>query len=217
MMVQAERDVDALIVDFGGVLTTPLYEAMGAFAADVGIELQDLARAALGVYAGEETDDLVTGFETGLIPEAEFAAEFSKRIADITGVTIPPEGLVRRLFGGLRLEQEMLDAVRAARGAGFKTGLLSNSWGVDYYPTSVIEELFDVSVISGEVGLRKPDARIFQLALQRLGAEAGRSVFVDDHPGHLKAATEIGMITVLHRSPTETIDELEALLKTALR
>jgi putative hydrolase of the HAD superfamily len=209
------RPFDALIVDFGGVLTTPLQDAMVRFASDAGIELQDFVRVALGVYSGGD-DDLVVGFETGRIPEDDFARAFAARIKEQTGRDVDPEGLVDRIFSGLELEEEMLTAVGAARTAGLKTALLSNSWGTRLYPRSRIDALFDAVLISGEVGLRKPDPAIFELALERVGVPGPRSVFVDDHPGHLAAAGASGMTTVLHRTPAATIAELEGLLGIAL-
>jgi putative hydrolase of the HAD superfamily len=206
---------DALVVDFGGVLTTPLQDAMVRFATEIGIELQDFVRVALSAYSGGE-DDLVVSFETGKLTEEEFARAFATRIKEETGREVDPEGLVERIFSGLRLEDDMLEAVAAARSNELKTGLLSNSWGTRLYPRARIDPLFDAIVISGEVGLRKPDPAIFELVLQRLGVAADRSVFVDDHPGHLSAAGELGMTTVLHRSPSTTITELEALLGFAL-
>ncbi|MGH2788957.1 MAG: HAD family hydrolase [Actinomycetota bacterium] len=209
------RPFDALIVDFGGVLTTPLQDAMVRFASDAGIELQDFVRVALGVYSGGD-DDLVVGFETGRIPEDDFARAFAARIKEQTGRDVDPEGLVDRIFSGLELEEEMLTVVGAARTAGLKTALLSNSWGTRLYPRPRIDALFDTVLISGEVGLRKPDPAIFELALERVGVPGPRSVFVDDHPGHLAAAGELGMTTVLHRTPAATIAELEDLLGIAL-
>jgi epoxide hydrolase-like predicted phosphatase len=206
---------DGLVVDFGGVLTTPLQEAMVRFATDIGIELQDFVRVALGAYSGGD-DDLVVAFETGKMSDDEFARAFAARIKAETGRDVDPEGLVERIFSGLQLEEDMLAAVGAARAAGLKTGLLSNSWGTTLYPRARIDALFDAVVISGEVGLRKPDPAIFELALDRLGVVASRCVFVDDHPGHLSAAAEVGMTTVLHRTPATTISELEALLGFAL-
>ncbi|MGH2695248.1 MAG: HAD family hydrolase, partial [Actinomycetota bacterium] len=203
-------DFDALIVDFGGVLTTPLDQSMIAFAEAEGIELEHLVRAALGAYAGER-DDLVTRFETGKLSESEFASAFAARLSEFSGKDISAEGLVQRIFGGLRLEEDMLEAVAAVKGAGIKTGLLSNSWGVDYYPIDKLKPLFDALVISGEVGMRKPDPEIFHLTTEKLGVAAERCVFVDDHPGHLKAAQEVGMTTVLHRGPEQTIAELSKL------
>ncbi|MDQ3940890.1 MAG: HAD family phosphatase [Actinomycetota bacterium] len=206
---------EALVVDFGGVLTTPLQDSLELFAQEQGIELQDLARIALRAYAGGE-DTLVTGFETGAISEEEFSIEFAQRLAQETGREVDPERLVRRLFGGMRLEEGMLDAVAKVRQNGLKTGLLSNSWGLDLYPRERFQALFDVVVISAEVGLRKPDPEIFRFTVEELGVAAERCIFVDDHPGHLKAALAEGMTTVLHRSPTQTIEELEGLLELSL-
>jgi epoxide hydrolase-like predicted phosphatase len=211
----SDRRFEALIVDFGGVLTTPLQDAFVAFAEQIGIELQDLVRVALKAYTGE-TDPLVVAFEKGELGDAEFGIQFAQRLAQETGVEVDPERLVGQMFGGMRLEEGMLDAVGAARAAGFKTALLSNSWGLSTYPRERLAELMDVIVISAEVGMRKPDAEIFELTAEKLGLEPQKCVFVDDHPGHLKAATEYGMETVLHREPAQTIAELETLLGVTL-
>jgi putative hydrolase of the HAD superfamily len=202
---------EALIVDYGGVLTEPMQEVMARFAGTIGIDPQDLARAALITYVGGE-DDLVPAYETGQISDEEFGRRFATRLTELTGVEIASSGFLGRLFEAVRLEEEMLDAIRSARTAGLKTGMLSNSWGVGYYPRDLLDEIFDEVVISGEVGLRKPDPEIFALTARRLGVEPERCVFVDDHPGHLKAAGELGMTTVLHRTPAETISELKELL-----
>ena len=86
--------------------------------------------------------------------------------------------------------------VHRAQRAGLRTALLSNSWGNDY-PRDGWDEMFDVVVISGEVGMRKPDARIYQLSLERLGASAERTAFVDDAPGNVEGARRCGLQAVL--------------------
>lgn len=204
-------DYDALVVDFGGVLTTPLQDSMIRFADDLGVELQHIVQASLGVYTGAE-DDLVVDFETGRIGEEEFAVAFAARLAEISGKPVSPDRLIERIFAGLEIEEDMMRAVESARNAGLKTGLLSNSWGSGLYPRERIDRLFDAVVISGEVGMRKPDADIFRLTADKLGVAPERAVFVDDHPGHLKAALRLGMTTVLHKTPPETLAELERLL-----
>lgn len=206
---------EALIVDFGGVLTTPLQDAMVQFAEEHGIDLQHLVRVALAAYT-DEGDDLVVRFETGRLGEAEFALAFAQRLSQASGTEVDPERLVSRLFRSLRLEEGMVEAVRRARNAGIKTALLSNSWGLELYPRSILDEVCDVVVISGEVGLRKPDPAIFTMTTERLGLGPEACVFVDDHPGHLKAAQSVGMTTVLHKTPQETIEELESLLDLSL-
>jgi epoxide hydrolase-like predicted phosphatase len=206
---------EALVVDFGGVLTTPLQDSFVLFAEALGIELQDLVRVALRAYTGD-TDPLVVAFETGALSDEEFSRQFAQRLSEETGVKVDAERLVERMFGGMRLEEGMLDAVAAAKRNGFKTALLSNSWGLSGYPRERLGELMDVIVISGEVGMRKPDPAIFELTTAKLGLPPETCVFVDDHPGHLKAAQEAGMETVLHRTPAQTIPELETLLEVAL-
>ena len=208
-------NLDALVIDFGGVLTTPLQDALAAFAEGAGIELQDLVRVALGLYSGAE-DPLVHDFETGAISEEEFEASLARRLQEASGVRVSPDGLVARMFA-VDLEEDMLTAVGKVKGAGRKTALLSNSWGASLYPRSRLTDLFDTMVISGEVGIRKPDPRIYALALERIQVAPERSVFVDDHPGHLATASELGLVTVLHRSPQETIHQLEGLLGLELR
>jgi putative hydrolase of the HAD superfamily len=202
---------EALVIDFGGVMTTSLQNAMAAFAMSKGIDLQDLVRAALSAYMGAE-DDLVTDFETGRLSEADFSVAFSARLEKYSGVHIEHDGLVAGLFESLELEEDMFDLVERSKSGGYKTALLSNSWGMGLYPIDRIRELFDVVVISGEVGLRKPDPDIFKMTVDKLGLEAAACVFVDDHPGHLKAAQEAGMTTVLHKSPAQSIPEVEVLL-----
>lgn len=206
---------EALIVDFGGVLTSPLHESMLLFAHELGIELQDLVRVALRAYSGHE-DELVLGFETGHIPEDEFAVGFAQRLKEETGKDVDPVGLIDRIFAGLSPEESMYEAVGHARTAGYKTGLCSNSWGMGLYPMERFPTLFDVVVISGEVGMRKPNRDIFDLTIKQLEIAPAAAVFVDDHPGHLKAAEELGMTTVLHRTAHGTIAELEELLEVPL-
>ena len=207
---------DALIVDYGGVLTTSIVDSMQVFANEEGIEMDALARVAMKAYSETDGEDLVSQFETGRIPEDEFSIQFAQKLAMETGKEIDPERFVWRMFGGVRLEEGMLEAVAKVRKAGFKTALLSNSWGVTGYPRERFGELFDVVVISGEVGMRKPQPEIFQLTTEKLGLPADRCVFVDDHPGHLKAAMAEGLTTVLHRSPAETLEELSAHFELAL-
>jgi putative hydrolase of the HAD superfamily len=204
-------DLEAAIFDFGGVLTTPLQESFAEFAQAIDVEMSDLVRVMLRAYAGEE-DSLVTDFETGSIDEQEFSVEFARRISEVAGREIEAEGIVTRLFGAMSLEPEMIELVRGLRSSGLKTALLSNSWGLAGYPRDLLAELFEVTVISGEVGMRKPDPAIFRLTVERIGVSPESCVFVDDHPGHLKAAMDEGMRTVLHRTPRETIAEIEELV-----
>ena len=198
-----------LLVDFGGVLTTDVFASFRAFCEAEGLSpdaVRDRFRqdpAARGLLA-----DL----ECGRISEEEFEPRF----AALLGIP-DPAGLIDRLFAGMQPDQAMLDAVRAARDAGVRTGLISNSWGHGRYDRSQFPQLFDGTVISGEVGVRKPEPRIYRLGAEAIALPSDQCVFVDDLPGNLKPARELGMATIHHISAERTVPELERALGVRLR
>ncbi len=197
-----------LLVDFGGVLTTDVFQAFQEFCRGEGLPPDAVRDRFMRDPAAR---GLLADLETGKLTEPEFERAF----AGVLGVS--PDGLVDRIFGAMHPDPEMIEAVRAAKRAGVRTGLLSNSWGQDRYDRSTFPELFDADVISGEVGMRKPDPAIYALAAERMGLPAEEIVFVDDLPGNLKPARALGMATVHHRRAATTIPELEGLLGVRLR
>jgi epoxide hydrolase-like predicted phosphatase len=107
----------------------------------------------------------------------------------------------------------MLGAVRTARENGVKTGLISNSWGAGLsYDPKMLEELFDGVVISGDVGLHKPEPEIYELGAEKIGVPAGDCVFVDDLRENCEGAESVGMTAILHRGSEGTLPELSRLL-----
>ena len=96
--------------------------------------------------------------------------------------------MIDGLFTDVAPDLEMLDAVRRAHAAGIRTGLVSNSWGVHRYPHELFDELFDGVVISGELGIRKPSRRMYELGAERAGVAAEDCVYVDDLPFNLAPA-----------------------------
>jgi putative hydrolase of the HAD superfamily len=197
-----------LLVDWGGVLTSDVFASFRAFC-----ELEGLESDAVRERFRQDRDcrELLIGLETGALAEAEFEPRFAAHL----GVAAP--GLIDRLFAGSALDYEMIDAVRRARTAGIRTGLVSNSWGTRRYPRDLMGELFDGVVISGEVGARKPAPEIYALGADRIGVDTGACVFVDDLPFNLAPASELGMATVHHVDADHTIPELERLLGVGLR
>ena len=197
----------ALVVDFGGVLTTNIWRSFAAFCAAEGLD-PDRVRALF--RDDPEALALLRRLETGEIDEAEFEPEFGS----LLGVE-DTDGLTGRLFAGLRPDEGMLAAVRSARAAGVKTGLISNSWGLGIYDRAPVD-LFDATVISGDVGLHKPQPEIYLLACERLGVEPPECVFVDDLRENCEGAEAVGMTAVLHRETAQTLRRLEELLDLAL-
>jgi len=197
----------ALIVDFGGVLTTSIWPAFAQFCEGEGLEtdaVRELFRSDPGALAD------LRELETGTVEPEEFERRFSAHL----GIPDRAEGLIGRLFAGLAPDEEMIGAVRAARGRGLGTGLISNSWGRAIYDDDLIAEIFDTVVISGEVGLHKPQPEIYLLACERLGVGPADAVFVDDLRENCAGAEAVGMAAVLHRDTADTLRELERLLAT---
>jgi putative hydrolase of the HAD superfamily len=196
-----------LLVDWGGVMTTNVFESFGAFCEQEGLAVdtvRDLFRS------DEASRDLLVGLETGTLADADFELQF----AEILGVG--PGRLIERLFAGCGLDEQMLDAVRRARAGGIRTGLISNSWGAATYDRTLLAELFDGVVISGDVGVRKPSPEIYALGARAIDLPPADCVFVDDLPFNLKPAREMGMATVRHVEAAQTLGELEELLKVSL-
>jgi epoxide hydrolase-like predicted phosphatase len=119
------------------------------------------------------------------------------------------------MFSGFDADPGMVGVVRRARRAGIRTALCSNSWGNEY-PRAGWAELFDAVVISGEVGMRKPERRIYDLTAQRLRLRPAECVFVDDLGPNVRGAVDAGMVGVRHESAEQTAAELEALFGVAL-
>jgi epoxide hydrolase-like predicted phosphatase len=198
-----------LLVDFGGVLTTDVFSSFQAFCEAEGLE----PGAVRDRFRGDpEAQQLLFDLEEGRLTEEEFEPRFAAllEVAD-------PVALIDRLFAGMRPDEDMLDAVAAAKLAGVRTGLISNSWGKGRYDRSRFPDLFHGTVISGEVGVRKPLPRIYELGAEAIGLAPSECVFVDDLPPNLKPAAELGMATVHHVSAETTIPELERLLGVSLR
>lgn len=197
-----------LLVDFGGVLTTDVFASFAAFCEQEGLQTDTVRDRFMKDPMARE---LLADLETGKLTEEEFEPKFAEVLE------VAPDGLIDRLFAGMKPDEAMLEALGAARRAGIRTGLISNSWGHGRYDRSRFPELFDAVVISGEEGMRKPTARMYELGAERVGLGPAECVFVDDLPFNLKPARELGMATVLHRDAETTIPELEGLLGVELR
>lgn len=209
-----------LIVDWGGVLTTDLHAAMHAWADGEQLDVLDfgeLMREWLGADAQVEAFvNPVHALERGEIEVPDFEQRLAQGLSQRAGRAVAAEGLVERIFVHLRASHDMTGLVRRAREAGIHTALLSNSWGNEY-PAHIFDGMFDVVVISGEVGMRKPEERIYRHTADLLGLSAPECVFVDDMPHNVAAAVAMGMIGVNHRDYERTAGELEVVFGVPLR
>jgi putative hydrolase of the HAD superfamily len=201
--------VKGLLTDFGGVLTTNVFDSFKAFCTAEGLPPDTVKRTfrenpdALAELRALERGDLTV-------------EEFEPRFAPHLGIT-ETNGLVERLFAGVGPDEPMIEAVRRAHDAGIRTGVISNSWGGTSYDVADWRALFDAIVISGEVGLHKPGPEIFALALSEIGLPASECVFIDDLKENIAGAEAVGITGILHRGAASTLPELERLFGIDLR
>lgn len=213
-------DLRALVVDWGGVLTEPLQGAIAAWAEVDGIPVEryvEVMRGWLGNHQGDlARDNPVAALERGEIEVPHFEDQLAARLVEVTGRPVRARGLLQRMFAEFEHAPAMAALVLRARRAGLRTGLLSNSWGNEY-PREGWDDMFDAVVISGEVGMRKPEPQIFAHVLGLLGVPADETVFVDDLKQNVEAAQALGMVAVHHTSYDETAETLERLFGVPLR
>jgi putative hydrolase of the HAD superfamily len=193
----------ALLIDWGGVLTTNLFASFHAYCLSAGIPPESL----MGRFRTDPAArELLIALEKGQLEEDAFELQFAAQLG------VDHNGLIDGLFAGVHPDKAMVGAVRGAHAAGIRTALVSNSWGVHRYPREMFAELFDGVVISAEEGIRKPSRRMYELGVERAGVQASDCVYVDDLPFNLTPAQELGMATIHHTSAEKTIPELERLL-----
>jgi putative hydrolase of the HAD superfamily len=203
--------VKGLLVDFGGVLTTNVFESFRAFCEDEGLDPEAIKRL---FRDDPRAAEYVRALERGELTEQGFATGFGELLELEPGRR---GGLVDRMFAHIRPDAEMVEALRRARTQGVRTGLISNSMGAGRYDRSSFPELFDGVVISGDEGMHKPEPEIYRLGCERVGLEPAECVFVDDLRENCDGAAAVGMTAVLHRGAERTLPRLEELLGVELR
>ncbi|GAB2662754.1 HAD-IA family hydrolase [Saccharopolyspora gloriosae] len=211
-MVSSDPSIKAVIFDYGGVLTTQGRVAINAWTRAERIDPETFS-AALKEWLSRKAPagTPIHRLETGEISGAEFDRLLAARLRTVDGEPVEPDGLMARMFAHMRPDDAMHRLVADLRDAGLRTALLSNSWG-NNYPWETLDGLFELSVISSEVGLRKPDPRIYELTLDRLGLRPQEAVFVDDGAPNIEAAEKLGLRGVLHTDAAKTRAELSGLL-----
>jgi putative hydrolase of the HAD superfamily len=197
-------------------MTNPIRDMVAAWLDDEDVDHEHYT-AVIRPWVAEAYDqngetNPIHALERGECTVEEFERLLASRIARRNGVQVAAEGLLTRMFAGSTLAAPMQAAVPVIRAAGLRTALLSNSWGMADYPRHLFPGMFDVVVISGEVGMRKPEERIFRHAAGLLGLEPAECVFIDDIEVNVAAAESIGMTAILHHDPAATLARLGELL-----
>ena len=204
--------IRAVISDFGGVLTNPLLQAFVAYQDETGVDFRRFGEAMGRIMERDGVHPLFE-LECGRWTEAEFCDRLEAELGG--GVSIME--FQERYFANLHPNEEMIEYMRSLRGRGYRVALLTNNvreWEPKWRSMiPSIDEIFEVIVDSGFVGMRKPDPRIYELTLERLGdVRAEECVFVDDIDVNCDAARALGMRAVQFVDAEQAIPAVEALL-----
>jgi putative hydrolase of the HAD superfamily len=203
--------IRAVISDFGGVLTNPLWEAFAGWNERVGADPGMLGMA-LQNAAEELGEHPLYTLERGEMTESEFTAAVQAQLPP----EIQLEGFRDIYFSHLHANEPMIDVMRDLRGRGFRMAMLTNNvreWEPLWRAKLPVDEIFEVVVDSGFVGLRKPDPEIYEMTLERLdGVPAEECLFIDDVDANCAAARELGMSAVHYQHNDQAIPEIRAAL-----
>ena len=216
-MIGTVTELRAVVLDWGGVLTQPIGDTVRRWLAADQIDWERYISVVgpwlTDAYAGngDGGDNPVHALERGECTVAEFERLLAGLLVRTDGGPVLADGLLTRMLSTGRPVPAMYQLIRDLRGKGLRTALLSNSWGPGGYPREDFPHLFDAVVISGEVGMRKPEPRIFLHAAALLDLEPDQCVFVDDLAANVTAAVGCGMTGVHHTDPVLTQHRLTEL------
>jgi putative hydrolase of the HAD superfamily len=209
--------VQAVVSDFGGVLTTPLLGSFAAFTESSGVSLEALGQAMATVAVARGSNPLFD-LETGRIGEAEFLDALAQQLTGLLGRPIDMTGFGERYFANLEPNHDLIAYMRALRGRGYKLAICTNNvreWEPLWRAMVPVEEIFQVVVDSAFVGIRKPEPEIYELTLKQLGVAAPAALLIDDIEINCDAARALGMRAVHFRTSEQAIQETEAALREA--
>ncbi|MBF6440292.1 HAD-IA family hydrolase [Nocardia cyriacigeorgica] len=194
----------AILVDFGGVLTTSVAAAFRAFGARIGVDPDLPIRLIVGDPVVRSS---CAAFEAGACSDQQFELILAGALIRHGG-RVEPDGLLRRIRAELAPDHEMFELVAGLRAAGHPVALVSNSLGRGCFDGYDLDDLVDVVVVSTEVGLRKPSREIFRLACRELGVEPADALLIDDLPHNIDGAGRAGIDGILHGNAGRTAEEL---------
>lgn len=209
----AARRFDAVLFDFTGVVTSSPWDDIGGVGSAAGHDPAEVLEVMVGPYH-EDTDHPMHRLERGEIAAADYAVEVME-LAEEAGLDIDLRSLLG-LLGRLEVHDEVVARIVELRTEGYRTALVTNNVreaSGEWRTRVALADLFDVVVDSSEVGMRKPDPRIYRHTLDALGGVAPeRAVFLDDAPGNVEGARRAGLAAIQVTTPDQALRELDQLL-----
>ena len=207
-------EIRAVISDFGGVLTTPLLPSFLSLQDEIGVSPEHFGTA-LRMLTEERGENPLFEMERGEITEVEFLEQLGRGLEPLLDHE-PHLHRFRELFiGGLDANPEMIELMRELRGSGLRMAMLTNNvreWETLWRAMLPVDEIFEDVIDSAFVGCRKPETRIYEITLERIGMRAEQCVFVDDMAPNIEAARELGFTAVHFQDNAQAIAEIRAAL-----
>lgn len=214
MSAATTRRFDAILYDFGGVFTGSPFEAITAAADSFGVTAERLRDLVFGPYHSD-TDHPWHRLERGELSFVDARAELIAYAAE-GGLDLDPFQLLRSTSGDEDHSSVMVGHLRELRAEGYRSAIVTNNlkeFRPHWEKMIPVDELFDHIVDSSFEGVRKPDPRIYRIALDHLGVPAERAVFLDDFPANVDAARALGMAGVVVTADRHAaVVELDAIL-----
>jgi putative hydrolase of the HAD superfamily len=207
-------EIKAIVSDFGGVLTTPLLSSFMAVQDEIGVEPEHLGKA-LRAVTEEDGENPLYMMERGEMSEVDFLERLGDGLEPLLGHRPHLHRFREIYFTALQPNQEMIELMRELRGSGRRMAMLTNNvreWEPLWRSMLPVDEIFETVVDSGFVGCRKPEARIYEMTLERLGLPGEACLFVDDIEVNCEGARKAGMSAVHFRDNDQAIAEIRSCL-----
>jgi putative hydrolase of the HAD superfamily len=214
-MAEPGGRIEAIVSDFGGVLTTPLVQSFMAFQDRTGISGEDLGKGMQAATEANGGSNPLFEMERGEISEAVFLERLTAGLEPLLGHRPEMHSFKEIYFEALEPNPPMIELMRELKGAGYRMAMLTNNvreWEPWWRPMLPVDEIFETVVDSGFVGCRKPESRIYALTLERLSLPAESCLFVDDVPVNCEGAEKAGMSAVHFQDNEQAIAEVRKRL-----
>jgi putative hydrolase of the HAD superfamily len=206
-------EIKGVISDFGGVLTNPLHEAFAGVQERSGVDPATIGQAMVALTESRGGENPLFALETGRLSEDDFNALLGGAVSEQLGREVSLNEFSDMYWAGLVTNEPMIDLMRSLRERGLRMALCTNNvreWEPRWRRMLPVDEIFEVVVDSGFVGVRKPDPEIYVITLERLGLPGEACVFVDDMDVNCEAAEAAGMTAVHFTETAKAIAEIEA-------
>ena len=213
-MPEPGTPIEAVISDFGGVLTTPLVQSFMAFQDETGISAETLGEAMQAVTEAEGENPLFR-LERGEITEDSFLERLSGGLEPLLGHHPQLHRFKEIYFEALNPNPQMIELMRELKDEGYRMAMLTNNvqeWEPLWRSMLPVDEIFETVVDSGFVGCRKPESKIYRLTLERIGMPAEACLFVDDVEVNCEGARKAGMTAVHFQDNEQAIADIRSAL-----